>query len=87
MQVVVVVKVTIPVDVEHIDDTVVIVVNVVPVADTVAVPVVELGERGATSLTTRVRVDGVWIGLGWAVPRGNCRCSVKWEGAKRRIWR
>ena len=79
MEVVVVVKVAIPVDIEHVDDTVVIVINVVPVADTVTVPVVELGERGATSLTARVWIDGVGVGLGWAVPCGNGRCCVKWE--------
>ena len=80
MQVVVVVKVTVPVDVKSVDDTVVVVVNVVPVADAVAVPVVELRERGSTGLTPRVGVGWVGVGLCGAVPCSNIRCSVEREG-------
>ena len=80
MQVVVVVKVAIPIDVENIDDTVVVVVDVVPVADAVAIPVVELREGGATCLTAWIRVCWVGVGLRGAVPRCDVSGGVQGEG-------
>ena len=80
MEVVVVVKVTVPIDVQGVDDAVVVVIDVVPVADAVAVPVVELRERGSSSLTAWVWVDGVRVGLGWAVPRRDIGSGVEREG-------
>ena len=79
MEVVVVVKVTVPIDVEGIDDAVVVVINVVPVADAITVPVVELRERGSSSLTAWVWVDGVRVGLRWAVPRRNIGSGIERE--------
>ena len=79
VQIVVVVKVTVPVDVENVDDAVVVVINVIPVADTVTVPVVELGERGSASLTLRVGVGWVGVGLCWTVPCGDNRGCIEWE--------
>ena len=80
MQVVVVVKIAIPVNVKHVDDAVVVVVNVVPIADAVAVPVVELRKRCSSCLTARVGTDRVGIGLCWAVPCGDIGCRIKREG-------
>ena len=79
MQVIVVVKVAIPVNVENVNDTVVVVVNVVPVADAIAIPVVELGERSTSGLTSWVGVNGIGVGLSWTVPGGNVGCGVERE--------
>ena len=80
VKVVVVVEVAIPIDIQNIDDTVVVVVNVVPVADTIAIPVVELRERGTTGLTAGVGANRVGVSLCWAVPRGDIGGSIKREG-------
>ena len=79
MKISIVVEVAIPVDVENIDDSIVVVVDVFPVENTVTIPVVELGERGSAGLTSWVWVDWVWIGCCWAVPPYDVSCLIEWE--------
>ena len=79
MEVSVIVKVAIPIDVENIDDSVVVIVDVFPVEYTVSIPVVELREGGASRLTSWIWVDRVWIGRGWTVPCDNVSCFVERE--------
>ena len=79
VEVVVVVEVTIPIDVQNVDDAVVVVINVIPVVDAIAVPVVELRKGSASCLTPNVRVGWVGVGLSWAVPCGHIRGSIEWE--------
>ena len=79
MEVSVVIEIAIPINVENVDDSIVVVIDVFPVENTVSVPVVELGERGSTCLTSWIRVDRVWIGCCWAVPTNDVCCLVEWE--------
>ena len=80
VEVVVVVQVAVPVDVQCVHDAVVVIVNVVPVADPITVPVVELGIGCTTGLAARIRIDRVGVGLRGAVPRGHISSTVKREG-------
>ena len=79
MKISIVVEIAIPVYVENIDDSIVVVIDVFPVENTVSIPVVELGERGATGLTSWVWVDWVRVGCCWAVPPDDVSCLVEWE--------
>ena len=79
MKVSVVVEVTIRVNIECIDDSIVVVIDVVPVCDSIAIPVVELGERGAPGCATRVWVGWVWICRGRAIPCCNISGRIQWE--------
>ncbi len=79
MKVCVVVEVAIPIDIECIDDPVVIVINVIPVGNTIAIPIIELGERGALRGAAWIWIHGVWRRHCWAVPSSDIRCLVQWE--------
>ena len=79
MKISIVVEIAIPVYVENIDDSIVVVIDVFPVENTISVPVVELRERGSTGLTSWVWVDWVWIGCCWAVPPNDVSCLIERE--------
>ena len=79
VKVCIVIEITVPVDVKNVDDPVAVVINIVPVCNSIVIPVVKLRERG----TSR---GAPWIWIGWvrcshcrAVPCGNFRGFVKWE--------
>ena len=80
MEIVVVVKIAIPVNVQNIDDSIVVIVDIVPIAHTVAVPIVELRKGSSAGLTAWVRVCWVRIGLRWTVPCGHNIVVIKGEG-------
>ena len=75
----VIVQITVRVNVKCIDDSIVVIVDVVPICDSVAIPVIELGERRTSCCAARVRVCGVWICRCWAVPCCDISGCVQWE--------
>ena len=79
MQVSVVVEVTIPVDVENVDDSIIVIIDVFPVENAITIPVIELGERCTACLTSWIWVNRIWICCCWTVPCDNIGCLVKRE--------
>ena len=80
MKVAIVIEVTIPINVERVDDSIIVIIYVNPVIDAVTIPIVELGIGGSLSVAARVRAYWVWICNCWAVPCCDYGGFVKWEG-------
>ena len=79
MQVAIVVKVTIPIDVENVNDSIVVIIDVFPVENAITIPIIELGERCTACLTSWIRIDWVRICCCRTVPCNNIGCLVERE--------